>query len=1304
MLTFFRILKKIRLVSWRRCLPVCLAVFLAPLLLAACQPASRGTLAELHDIQIELEEERIEGGLERAMEGYKGFLEETPESELTPEAIRRLADLKIERDYGYIQDDIETPVEVPAEAAPEVAPEATPGASPGAPAEAPIERKTPAPPPSEPVESPLAARLEEDAGEDQWTVDRVPTLDSDHDESVMEFEERATEEREVDAADIDDVPEGDGALEAIELYQQLLEDYPEYERNDQVLYQMSRAYQELGRVEEAMEVNNRLVREFPYSRYLDEVQFRRGEYYFTRGNYLDAEEAYSAVVDDIGVGSFFYEIAIYKLGWAFYRQGLYQEGLHRFFDLLDHKVEVGYDFYDDHDEPDRQRIADTFRVVSLSFSNQMGPDSVVEYFSRYGRRDYEDLVYSRLGEHYYETRRFSDAAAAYDAFISRNPFHEAAPQFHMRMIEIYMAGAFPSLVIETKKEFAGSYGLQAEYWQYFEPRERPEVLDDLKTNLTDLANHYHARYQNPRMEDQQPESFEQAVHWYREFIDSFPEDPGAPDLNYQLADLLMEDGALAQAAVEYEKTAYGYPPHERAAQAGYTAVYAYREYLHEAPAEAEALIRPEAVRSSLKFAENFPEHREAANVLGAAVDDLYDMEQHERAVSAGRWLIADFPDADVEVLRRGWLIVAHSTYELRRFSEAEEAYASVLELLPEDDESRDDLTDNLAASIYRQGEQANKEEDYRAAADHFMRVGRRAPNSEIRSAADYDASVALIQLKAWEEAVAVLLGFRDRFPGHRLQPEVTKKIAFVYREDGRLSLAAAEYERIERESDDDDIRREALLLAAELYEEVGKTASVIEVYRRYVDYFPRPVEFNLEIRNEIAKIHEAEDQWEKYLKELRRIVDIDAAAGEDRTNRTRVLAARAALVLAKPTYEEFAEVKLVQPFEPNLRKKQELMRTATRKFDNLREYGVGGVTAAAMYYLGEIYAHFSEALLESERPEGLSPLEMEQYVLAIEDRAFPFEDRAIEMHESNISLIARGIYNEWIDKSLERLAGFFPARYDKPEESSGIIASADSFVYQTHGLEPPEPGTQMVTLPVTDVLTAEPATAKSVQEPAEAVEEAGDEPEGEAGQAKDDPASQAPEAAPKEVAAEREEAAGQAPEEDHEAVETVALPSSLADASVEEAEDVAESAEPAKPQVPQVPEMSEMPEGAAETEEAAETEGAAETEEAAEAEEAVEAVEAVEIKETGETTETEQAEEVEEVEEVEEAAAETVAAGEGVKDEAGDELVAPVPEATSSVAGPAEEERKSVEIIGEDIQDKVEETSPEVPMQVEIVE
>ena len=43
---------------------------------------------------------KVEGGLDTAMQSYQRFLEETPETQRTPEAMRRLADLKIEKEYG----------------------------------------------------------------------------------------------------------------------------------------------------------------------------------------------------------------------------------------------------------------------------------------------------------------------------------------------------------------------------------------------------------------------------------------------------------------------------------------------------------------------------------------------------------------------------------------------------------------------------------------------------------------------------------------------------------------------------------------------------------------------------------------------------------------------------------------------------------------------------------------------------------------------------------------------------------------------------------------------------------------------------------------------------------------------------------------------------------------------------------------------------------------------------------------------------------------------------------------------------
>src|SRR5690606_37679777 len=117
-----------------------------------------------------------------------------------------------------------------------------------------------------------------------------------------------------------------------------------------------------------------------------------------------------------------------------------------------------------------------YRVISLSFSNLGGPDAVQEYYATYGHRSYEDRVYSNLGEHYLGQLRYDDAARTYRAFVALYPFHRAAPHFSMRVVDTFTQGGFPRLVLESKREFVSTYGLQSEYWRHFDPDESPDVL------------------------------------------------------------------------------------------------------------------------------------------------------------------------------------------------------------------------------------------------------------------------------------------------------------------------------------------------------------------------------------------------------------------------------------------------------------------------------------------------------------------------------------------------------------------------------------------------------------------------------------------------------------------------------------------------------------------------------------------------------------------------------------------------------------------------------------------------------------
>ena len=975
---------------------------------------NRHTLAELRNIQPDSTDVVVEHGLDQAILGYQEFLEETPESELSANAMRRLADLKVEKVYG-IHGDVEI-------------------------------RELPAP------EADAVAASDASLVSSATEVAKVV-------ESNQAFEARATETGNIESEwSVDDpVISGPqavetvdeiGPLEAIELYDRILARYPYYPNNDQVLYQKARTLEELGRPGEAMTVMDRMVAEHAHSRYLDEVHFRRAEYFFTRKKYLDAELAYAAIAA-IGEGSEYYELALYKLGWTLYKQDMHEEALDQYVALLDYKVSIGYDFAQTENQAEGRRVDDTFRVISLSFSILGGPQTVSDYFAVNGSRSYEDSVYSRLGEFYLEKLRYQDAASAYMAFIDLYPVHRSSPMFNMRVVEIYEKGGFPHLVLASKKDFAENYGLGSVFWEHFAATDVPEVREYLKGNIEDLANHYHALYQEESLADEQVDNYNESLHWYDEYLSSFPEDKETPGINYRLADLLLEHKDFGSAARAYEATAYEYQLHEQGAAAGYAAIYAHREHQKVVADARSVIVRQEAVTSTLRFVDTFPVHEHADVVLGAAVDDLYAMQEYGMAINNGRRLLDQFPNAAPDIRRAAWVIVAHASFDTAEYVSAEDAYLRVLEMTPEDDEKHATVVENLAASIYKQGEQANALQDHRAAAGHFLRIREIAPTSKVRAAAEYDAGAALMRLEDWVTAAQVLDAFRQTFPDHDLNRDATRQIAFVYREDGQALRAAEEYERVASEADDPSLEGESLLLAGELYEESQAVDPALDVYLRYLERFPEPIDVAVETRYKVAGMYQAAYDMEAYHAQLQQIVEIDAAADESRTPRIRYVAARSALVLAEVLYGRFEAIDLKQPFEDSLRLKKQQMDETIAALDRLVDYEVVEVTSAATYYLAETYLNFSKSLLDSERPVDLVATDLQDYEMALEEEAWPFEERAIELHEKNLELMVAGYFTDWIEQSLGELATLMPGRYAKFEESSGFLVSIDSYDYRS---------------------------------------------------------------------------------------------------------------------------------------------------------------------------------------------------------------------------------------------------------------
>ena len=715
---------------------------------------------------------------------------------------------------------------------------------------------------------------------------------------------------------------------AAALYQELLRTYPRYPGNDRVLYQLARAQELNGDLDKALITFDRLVAEYPRTAYRDEAQFRRGELLFTSRAYSQAQQAYESILQQ-GEASPFYERALYMHGWAHFKQLQFEPALHSYFKVLDRKLIGRITPGAEAELPslssaDRELVEDTLRAVSLSLSVTDGAAAIPRYVTE-ARADYEYLVYRELGDLYQRQERVKDAADTYAAFAALHPTHRQSPFLTTRVIEVYQKAGFAALAIDAKKTFVSQYGV-ASTWRRTNPSSYHNVMPLLRKHIEELAQHFHASAQKSR----QSADYREAARWYRTFLHSFPGDPKASAMNFLLAEMLYEDKRYAEAAVEYEMTAYHYPLHAKSADAGYSALLAYAEQEKIAKDKEKLFVQRTATESALRFASANPGDTRTAAVLTRTAEKLYALNDPDRARMVAQRVLALQPPASAALKRTAWTVVAHTEFERGAFDHAEYAYQQVLAALPDKDPSRAKTIDRLAASVYKQAEQARATGRSDEAVAHFLRVGQVAPQSSIRATAEYDAAAVLIATKKWKTATQVLEAFRSRYPKHPLQDEVTNKLAAGYLETGQWSEAAVELERMAAARKEPKLAREALWQAGELYEKAGKRDRALAMYERYVKQNPEPLETAIEARHRLAMLCKQLGQSTRYQTWLKDLVKTEQAAGHARTDRTRFLGASAAMVLAEPVYEEYRRVALVEPLKKNLKIKKSKWRTRSR--------------------------------------------------------------------------------------------------------------------------------------------------------------------------------------------------------------------------------------------------------------------------------------------------------------------------------------------------------------------------------------
>ncbi len=841
---------------------------------------------------------------------------------------------------------------------------------------------------------------------------------------------------------------------AIDAYQKLLTRYPNYTDRETIIYQLARAYEHNDRLDKSIKALKIFIRDYPGSARNEEVSFRLGELLFQEALYRDAEIAYSNIIGRGRNNNKYYEQALFKYAWSIYKQDRCLDSLAPFFSMLDLKLThnvtpAKLKKMDYISRSDIELVNDSFRAINLCISTQKTPEALNNYLKDKPRRIYEFMVYNNLAELYLKQERENDASLAYQSYFERSDWHPYAVILHDKSINISTKLKSKHEIILAKKEFVHRYDILSDHldkthhndYQRYLVKSDSESLFEiharLKIHLLDIAKYHHSKAQ--KTDDLL--DFQEAAKWYRLYLKSFPQGKGAAQINFLLAESLFEDKRYDEAAREFERSAYEYGSHENAAEAGYAALVAYTEQDKLLTGPDKKAWNQTALQSALSFSRVFYKDSRVPAVLAKAAHELYEGHNYDDAVRAAETILHRYPNSDTEIRRTALIVLANTQFELSNYEVAELFYTELRGLLASDDPLNSEVKERLAACIYKQAEQFRAHGAINSAIDEFNRLIATVPNSSVRPVAEYDIATAYIIMDMWKEAAAHLEAFRDNYPDHSLNDGIDEKLAIAY---VRLEdpLKAAEALRdIVKNSDSPESQRDALWQAATLYEKAGEKHKAATTYNAYAEMFPSPLEPAIEALYKAGLMHQAVGRDNYYRIQLDKIYDADMNGGNQRTNRTRYLAAQAAFVLAEPHFERYEKVRLVEPIRRNMQLKNQLMKQALKAYNKAVELGVAEYTTAATFRIADMYTDFSSKLMDSDRPANLDDEEMEQYEIMLEEQAFPFEEQAIELHETNLKrMTENGLFDQWIRNSINSLAELMPAQYSRTE-THGIAAT-----------------------------------------------------------------------------------------------------------------------------------------------------------------------------------------------------------------------------------------------------------------------
>lgn len=414
----------------------------------------------------------------------------------------------------------------------------------------------------------------------------------------------------------DPAAEGDGGFtgmradysKSLELWTQISTRFPEYRQRAGVLYLLAYYLNEIGETRPALQVARGLVCASKYdpmatpepapdkeavrrllgatdkAPYVDiyadcqpvksETELQQdawarivGDIHFTTpGELNQAISAYSRVASD--PESPFYDEALYKLAWSYYRNDDFLEGIEAF-----DKSIVHYDkLVAEGGEPLELR-QEALQYIAISFTDPWSVDEQPDPQRSFDRAYdfYDDRldephvrdVFVQLGDTFMLLEAYTQAADSYRIAVNEWPLHPTNPEVHQKIVNAFERLGDSTLADEEAARLASRYAPGTEWFEANETnREAMESQQRIgERMLRAAAENTHKSAQQARQDyvaDPTPENkqrylelYASAADLYRRFLETYPTSEFAYEFTYRLGETLYFSERYEEAIPHY---------------------------------------------------------------------------------------------------------------------------------------------------------------------------------------------------------------------------------------------------------------------------------------------------------------------------------------------------------------------------------------------------------------------------------------------------------------------------------------------------------------------------------------------------------------------------------------------------------------------------------------------------------------------------------------------------------------------------------------------------------------------------------